>query len=118
MRLKDKNITQRASDLIRKGKNREEKKPLLAALSYYTSPFFAGISHGPDRTPPSHREHGQGILSGLFMGRRFLGLKTWGASKTFPLNRNVVLIIIIKFDSYRVRLMINKSTGRLCLVTS
>jgi hypothetical protein len=59
MRLKDKNVTQRASDLIRKGKeSRGEKKPLLAALSYHTSPFFAGICQAPDRTSPSHREHG------------------------------------------------------------
>jgi len=56
MRLKVKNVTQRASDLIRKEKTRGgRKKPLLAALSYYTSPFFAEVSQGSrqnSRVPP------------------------------------------------------------------
>jgi hypothetical protein len=43
VRLEDKNITRRVSDLIRKEEERGEKKPLLAALSYYTSPSLARI---------------------------------------------------------------------------
>ena len=51
-------ITKRVSDPKGREKNRGEKKPLLAALDYYTDPFFAVIFHAPERTSSFHREHG------------------------------------------------------------
>ena len=48
------------------------KNPILAALNYYASPFFATIGQAPNRTTKSRKEHDQGNLSGFFMGRPFL----------------------------------------------
>ncbi len=50
------------------------KKQILAALNYYAGPFFALISRAPNRTSKSFREHGQGNLSGFFIGWPFLEL--------------------------------------------
>jgi len=43
------------------------------------------------------------------MARPFLGVKTWGELKT---NIKVVLITILRFITYQVKLMINKPTER------
>ena len=48
------------------------KNPILAALNYYASPFFATIGQVPNRKTKSQQEQDQGNLRGFLMGRPFL----------------------------------------------